>query len=217
MKKKSFLAAMKVYRARINEECPSKDIEAAFDLIIKEIGKLPEEGSKGASLFEIKQNFSLPSVVSNANDVAIFSDGACRGNPGPGSYGVIAQDQRGEMIFERVAVEEDTTNNRMELLGAIVGLETAIEMELTKGQIYLYSDSKYVVDGINKWVSGWKKRNWKKADKKDPENLDLWKRLDQVCEEVGNVSFHWVKGHAGHPQNEYCDTLANRELDSAGF
>ena len=112
-----------------------------------------------------------------------------------------------------------TTNNRMELEGALQALE-ALTREDTKAlskSVFLYSDSKYVVDGIEKWVPGWKKRGWKKADKKEPENLALWQELDTVVGKFKKLRFQWVKGHAGHPQNEYCDQLANQALDEAGL
>ena len=111
----------------------------------------------------------------------------------------------------------------MELEGAIQALaelqrscdESDILFE--EAQVYLYSDSKYVVDGMNQWVVNWKKRGWKKADKKEPENVDRWKRLDVLASEFYKVHFRWVKGHAGHPQNERCDELANFALDEAGL
>lgn len=159
-------------------------------------------------------SFELPKEVQNENTLALFSDGACRGNPGPGSWAFIAQDAKGTLISEGSDFEEKTTNNRMELKGAIYALKFAKEEK--QNQFFLYTDSKYVVDGVEKWVAGWKSRGWKKADKKEPENLDLWKEIDELVSGM-NVKLMWVKGHAGHPQNEYCDQLANKTLDEAGF
>ncbi len=154
---------------------------------------------------------------------ALFSDGACRGNPGPGAWGAIGQDSHGELLFEASGVDFKTTNNRMELEGAIQALE-ALQKECEENktpfgdvQAYLYSDSKYVVDGMNQWVVNWKKRGWKKADKKEPENVDRWKKLDELASGFYKVYFRWVKGHDGHPQNERCDELANVALDEAGL
>ncbi len=163
-----------------------------------------------------KLEMSLPKEI-GSNDFALFSDGACRGNPGPGAWGAICQNGKGEILFELSAIDPLTTNNKMELLGAIRSLQR-LQKELggrfTQVKVHLYSDSKYVVDGITKWVSGWKRRGWKKADKKVPENIDLWQQLDELSEV--NIHYHWVKGHAGHPQNERCDQLANMALDQSG-
>ena len=89
--------------------------------------------------------------------------------------------------------------------------------KLPKATVYLYSDSKYVVDGMKSWVKGWKARGWKKADKKAPENVELWKELDTVAAGFWQIEYHWVKGHSGHPQNERCDQIANMALDDSGF
>ncbi|MBQ6946486.1 MAG: ribonuclease HI [Clostridia bacterium] len=134
--------------------------------------------------------------------VNIYSDGACSGNPGPGGYGTIIE-------YKGVTKElsegfADTTNNRMELLGAIVGLETLKE----PCQVTLYSDSRYLCESVNqRWVYGWQARGWKKADKKPALNVDLWQRLLPLLE-THQVTFIWIKGHAGHPMNEKCDALA---------
>lgn len=168
-------------------------------------------------------SYPLPSeLIEDETAIALFSDGACRGNPGPGSWGMIGQIASGEIIFEASGVDVPTTNNRMELEGAIQSLERLKDYFAELGvedepPIFLYSDSKYVVDGITSWVKGWKSRGWKKADKKVPENVEYWQRLDQLVNDFDNVVFKWVKGHAGHPQNERCDQLANLALDDAGF
>lgn len=138
--------------------------------------------------------------------VEIFTDGACRGNPGPGGWGVLMRFKGQEKSLYGGEVE--TTNNRMELMAAIRGLEA-----LTRQcQVELTTDSKYVRDGITQWLANWKKRGWKTANKKPVKNVDLWQRLDKAASEH-QISWHWVKGHAGHPENELADELANRGID----
>jgi ribonuclease HI len=138
--------------------------------------------------------------------VEIYTDGACRGNPGPGGWGVLllAEDRRKTMH----GGEPDTTNNRMELTAAIEALNAL------KGrtQVTLYTDSKYVMDGIREWMPNWKKRGWKTAAKKPVKNQDLWQALDAAVE-CHEVDWKWVKGHAGNPGNEEADELANRGID----
>ncbi len=164
--------------------------------------------------------FSKVIELQAENSYALFSDGACRGNPGPGAWACMGQDKSGKVIFSDAQAESHTTNNKMEMKGAIAALDNLqnyiAEKNLKLTEILLFTDSKYIVDGINKWVPGWKDRGWKKADKKAPENLDLWQRLDELHHKLP-VEFHWVKGHAGHPQNEFCDSLANKILDHEGY
>lgn len=139
--------------------------------------------------------------------VYIFSDGACSGNPGPGGYGVILRCEGKEM--ELSGGEPDTTNNRMELTGVIKGLE-ALKYPCV---VTIQTDSKYVVDGIEKgWAKSWRKNGWIKSDKKPALNSDLWGRLLDLLE-IHEVRFTWIKGHAGHEENERCDRLAVRERD----
>jgi ribonuclease HI len=139
-------------------------------------------------------------------DVTIYTDGACRGNPGPGGWGALMV--AGDIEKELWGGEELTTNNRMELTAAIKALE-ALKRRCS---VALYTDSKYVMDGINQWLPNWKKRGWKTADKKPVKNQDLWELLDaRTCEH--DIHWHWVKGHAGHPGNERADELANRGID----
>jgi ribonuclease HI len=147
--------------------------------------------------------------------VKLFTDGAARGNPdGPGGYGSILQyvDKNGT-LHEREfsAGYKKTTNNRMELMAVIVGLEA-----LTKPcDVEVISDSKYVTDAFNQhWVEGWLKRNWKNSAKQDVKNIDLWQRLLKA-KAPHNVMFTWVKGHAGHPENERCDNLATTAADNS--
>lgn len=138
--------------------------------------------------------------------VTIYTDGACSGNPGPGGWGVV-------MIFgdhrkEFCGGETDTTNNRMELSAAIEALD-GLKRPCT---IDLWTDSTYVREGITNWIKGWKKNGWRTAQKKPVKNAELWQRLD-VARERHNISWHWVKGHAGHPENERADELARQGLE----
>ena len=139
--------------------------------------------------------------------VNIYTDGACRGNPGIGGWGVYIE--YGETIKELYGGEELTTNNKMELTAAIKGLEALN----TKCQVNLITDSKYVMDGINGWINGWKKNNWKNSQKKDVKNKDLWIQLDKL-NSYHDVKWSWVKGHSGHFQNEKADQLANKGIDT---
>ncbi|MBE5871093.1 MAG: ribonuclease HI [Lachnospiraceae bacterium] len=149
--------------------------------------------------------------------VTIFTDGAARGNPeGPGGYGCVLQyiDTKGTLHErEYSAGYKKTTNNRMELMAAIVGLEA-----LTRPcEVKLISDSKYVTDAFNQnWIEGWLKNNWKTSTKKPVKNIDLWKRLLKAKEQH-RVEFVWVKGHAGHPENERCDKLATSAADGTNL
>lgn len=145
--------------------------------------------------------------------VILYSDGAARGNPGPGGYGAVLSftDHTGQVHTKELSQGyECTTNNRMELLGVISGLE-ALKHPCT---VEVYSDSKYVVDAFNQhWVDAWLKRNWKNSKKDPVKNKDLWVHLLEVMQ-PHKVTFHWVKGHAGHPENERCDELATTAADS---
>jgi ribonuclease HI len=133
--------------------------------------------------------------------VEIYTDGACSGNPGPGGWGAILRWNGTEK--ELSGGEAVTTNNRMELMAAISALE-ALKEPVTAD---LFTDSSYVRDGIGKWMFGWKKNGWKTADKKPVKNAELWQRLDEANKRH-KVEWHWVKGHAGHPENERADELA---------
>jgi ribonuclease HI len=140
--------------------------------------------------------------------VDIFTDGACSGNPGPGGWGAILR--AGEHEKELFGSANPTTNNRMELMGAIAGIE-ALKRPST---VHLYTDSIYVRDGITKYIHNWKRNGWKTADKKPVKNVDLWQRLEAAME-PHDVKFHWVKGHAGHPENERADALARQGVEQA--
>lgn len=134
--------------------------------------------------------------------VELFADGACSGNPGPGGYGTILK--MGEHTKEFSGGYNNTTNNRMEILGVIIGLEGLKQ----PCRVRIVSDSQYVVNSISKgWVFSWQKNNWKKADKKRAENVDLWERLLPLLE-LHECEFEWIRGHNGHPENERCDELA---------
>lgn len=138
--------------------------------------------------------------------VTIHTDGACRGNPGPGGWGATLE--HGDKQRQLYGGELDTTNNRMELTAVIKALE-ALKF---KCQIELYTDSKYVLQGITEWMANWKKRNWRTAGKKPVKNVDLWQKLDALVIEH-DINWHWVKGHSGHPGNELADQLANKGID----
>ena len=139
--------------------------------------------------------------------VNIYTDGACRGNPGIGGWGVYIE--YGETTKELYGGDKLTTNNKMELTAAIKGLEALN----TKCQVNLITDSKYVMDGINGWINGWKTNNWKNSQKKDVKNKDLWIQLDKL-NSYHDVKWSWVKGHSGHFQNEKADQLANKGIDT---
>jgi ribonuclease HI len=136
-----------------------------------------------------------------ANKVIIHTDGACSGNPGPGGWGAILayNGTRKELS----GGEAETTNNRMELTGAIIALESIKR----PCKVEMHVDSAYVKDGITKWIHGWKRNGWKTADKKPVKNVELWQRLDKALA-AHDISWHWVKGHAGHAENERADELA---------
>ncbi len=138
--------------------------------------------------------------------IVIYTDGACRGNPGPGGWGAYLKS--GEREKELWGGEPETTNNRMELLAAIEALNALRR----PSKVELYTDSVYVRSGITEWMANWKRRGWKTAAKKPVKNQDLWQALDAAALKH-EVSWHWVKGHAGDPGNERADALANRGID----
>ncbi len=138
--------------------------------------------------------------------IEIFTDGACRGNPGPGGWGAILR--RGADEKELWGGERETTNNRMELTAAIRGL-AALKRPVAAR---VYSDSQYVLKGISEWIHGWKRNGWKTAAKTPVKNADLWQELDSLARQH-RLEWVWVKGHAGHPENERADALANRGID----
>jgi ribonuclease HI len=141
--------------------------------------------------------------------VEIYSDGACRGNPGPGGWGFLMKiDGKTRELF---GGEANTTNNRMELTAVIRALESLQR----PSRVRVYTDSQYVQKGISEWIRGWKRKGWKTADKKPVKNEDLWKCLDQL-NAAHQVEWHWVRGHSGHPENERADALANQGIPGDG-
>jgi ribonuclease HI len=137
--------------------------------------------------------------------VVIHTDGACSGNPGPGGWGAVLVS--GSHRKEICGGEALTTNNRMELMAAI----SALEALKRPSRVELYTDSEYVKNGISNWIAGWKLRGWKTADRKPVKNLELWQRLDRA-QAVHQVSWHWLRGHAGHVENEEADRLARQGM-----
>ena len=143
-------------------------------------------------------------------EVEIFTDGACRGNPGPGGWAAILRYRGVEK--ELSGYEAETTNNRMEMTAAISGLE-ALKRPC---RVRIYSDSQYLRDGITKWIHGWKRRGWLTADKQPVKNVDLWRRLDAAAGRHV-VDWEWVRGHSGHPENERADALARGRIAEASW
>lgn len=142
-----------------------------------------------------------------AKKIEIFTDGSCLGNPGPGGYAAILKYKQTEKILSNGYYK--TTNNRMELLAAIVALEQLKEA----CEVQLYSDSQYLRNGITNWIHGWKKNGWKTANKQPVKNVDLWQRLDELVKSH-HIEWIWVKGHAGHIENERCDIIAKTQAES---
>ena len=148
-----------------------------------------------------------PVVARAGRRVRIYTDGACKGNPGPGGWGVLLK--AGAREKELFGGEPETTNNRMELTAVIRALE-ALKRAC---EIDLYTDSQYVQKGVSEWLADWKRRGWRTADKKPVKNAELWRRLDELAR-GHRIQWHWVRGHAGHAENERADQLANRGVKS---
>ncbi len=143
-------------------------------------------------------------------DLFAYTDGACSGNPGPGGWGVLMQAKEGETVVKERTLsggEANTTNNRMELLAAIHALETLAR----PSALTIITDSAYVKNGVTGWIHGWKRNGWKTANKKPVKNVELWQRLDEA-QARHDVTWEWVKGHAGHPENERADELAREGM-----
>ena len=141
--------------------------------------------------------------------VRIYTDGACKGNPGPGGWGALLRSGAHER--ELYGGDPATTNNRMELTAVI----RALEALKRRSEVEIYTDSEYVMKGITEWLAAWKRRGWKTADRKPVKNADLWRELEALVHKH-EVRWHWVRGHTGHPENERADALANRGVTSLG-
>jgi len=144
--------------------------------------------------------------MTDKQHVEMFSDGACRGNPGPGGWGLVLRYNDTEKEFH--GGEPNTTNNRMEMMAVITGLELLKRPCV----VHITTDSQYVLKGVTEWMAGWKKRGWKTASRQPVKNVDLWRRLDAALARH-EVHWNWVRGHTGHPENERADALANRGID----
>ena len=141
--------------------------------------------------------------------INIYTDGACKGNPGPGGWGALIIE--GDTKNEICGGEADTTNNRMEILAVIMALKTIN----TRSGITIFTDSTYVQKGISEWIGKWKTNGWRTSNNKDVKNKDLWVQLDSLTSQV-TISWMWVKGHSGHPENDRADYLANKGVDMEG-
>ncbi|MGH1404572.1 MAG: ribonuclease HI [Alphaproteobacteria bacterium] len=141
----------------------------------------------------------------SSNIIEIYTDGACSGNPGPGGWGALLRSGKHEKEIN--GGEADTTNNRMEMMAVI----EALKILKKTSDVKLYTDSKYVMQGITEWLEGWKARGWKTASKKPVKNQDLWQEIDSLVSQH-KIEFIWVKGHAGHPENERADELARQGI-----
>lgn len=219
--KKKYIKLLDDLRKMFSDDQNSLDMITFIKKKVEDL-QFPEE----VKISTREEKYPLEEIVKDdGRHFAVFSDGACRGNPGPGAWGAIGQAGDGYVLFESSGVEMLTTNNKMELKGATESLrslidyfhEEEIENTISDAIVILYSDSKYVVDGMTKWINGWKRNGWKKSDKKPVENMDLWQELDEVSQNFQRIEYKWVKGHSGHPQNERCDQLANEALNEAGL
>ena len=214
---KKHVTALERIKEQLIEHNLFENVAHAWEQLKTSVKELPEKSvSKDLPLGPPAE------LKDHPRGLAVYADGACRGNPGPGAWGCVAQNQMGEVIFEASGFEQLTTNNKMEIQGAISSI-LLVEQHLQDhpfsacDPLMFFTDSKYVVEGMNQWIDGWKARGWKKADGKPPENLELWQELDVLKGRFPKLRAHWVKGHNGHPQNEFCDQLANRLLDAEGF
>lgn len=218
MKKKHLKSLGTIEKWLLKEAGENAAVLEAFKVIRSSLEAMPE-------VEKTKHHEILPAPTEIKDEpatIALYSDGGCRGNPGPGAFAYVVQEHGGVVLAEGVEYESLTTNNKMELSGPIKGLAELLDVLPAKGKdplltkIKVITDSKYVVDGMKTWVAGWKARGWKKADNKAPENLDLWQELDQLRYKFMEVEWMWVRGHDGHPQNEYCDRKANEVMDDHG-
>jgi len=215
--KKKYLNSLDQIEKWLEKELPADtEFKSAIELLKAKIQALE---LKKPELSE--KDLPPPAEIAETDfQFALYADGACRGNPGPGANAFVIQDPSGKVLAEGVGFENLTTNNKMELRGVLGGLkelETVVKslsLDPRLCKVRVVTDSKYVVEGMKSWLKGWKDRGWKKADNKAPENLELWQLLDESKELFFCVDWMWVKGHAGHVQNEYCDRKANETIDS---
>lgn len=215
MKKKHLRALSSIENWLQKQNISNEEVKKSILSLRTAIESTPEVAKEN-----ISDALPLPSEISNEpGTLALYSDGGCRGNPGPGAFAYVVQEYSGTILAEGVEFEAYTTNNKMELSGPLRGLQE-LKVILPEGgkeplltKIKVITDSKYVVDGMKSWVQGWKSRGWRKADNKPPENLELWQELDLIRNSFMEVEWVWVKGHGGHPQNEYCDRKANEVMD----
>jgi len=214
MKKKHLRALSSLENWLSEQNIINEELKSSLELIRKVIENYAEKNSiEGGKLPPPAE------IMGDSLAVALYTDGGCRGNPGPGAYAFVVQDEKGEVLAEGVEFESHTTNNKMELSGPIRGLQEIKDVLASVGKdslltkVKVMTDSKYVVDGMKSWVKTWKARGWKKADNKTPENIELWQQLDLLKNSFFDIEWIWVKGHGGHPQNEYCDKRANETMD----
>lgn len=214
MQKKLLQSLKSVKKFLTEHDVLNSELEQSIEKLYSAVANVVEEKKNDTTV--------LPPPAEIATEplsIALYSDGGCRGNPGPGAWAFVVQNHSGEVLLEGASFEVLTTNNKMELLGVISGLETlndklpGLGREPRLSSVKVVTDSKYVVEGMKSWVKSWKSRGWKKADGKAPENLELWQRLDSQVINFLEIDWQWVKGHGGHPQNEYCDRLANELMD----
>lgn len=214
MKKKHLRALSSVENWLQKQGLINDELLSSLNSLKKAISDVPDEKASENGPLPVPQE-----IAGEPNTLALYSDGGCRGNPGPGAYAYVIQEHNGSVLAEGVEFESYTTNNKMELSGPLHGLRElkailpGIGKEPLLTKIKVITDSKYVVDGMKSWVQGWKSRGWKKADNKAPENLELWQELDLIRNSFMEIDWVWVKGHGGHPQNEYCDRKANEVMD----
>lgn len=148
----------------------------------------------------------MSNIANNASVVEIFTDGSCLGNPGPGGWAALMRYQGKEKLLS--GNQTETTNNQMEMLAiikALAALKKSCDVEI-------YSDSKYVIDGINSWIINWKRNNWRNSKKQAVKNIELWQQMDELVSQH-KINWHWVKGHSGHRENELVDELARQEAE----
>jgi ribonuclease HI len=181
-------------------ECPVAGIVAGLKAGEEagEEARVAKAAAKAARTARVKA--SVAQVIAKKTIIHIWTDGACSGNPGPGGWGVVIKNGK---VRELSGGSAHTTNNQMELTGAIEALKSLKARSI----VILTTDSKYVMDGLTQWLPNWKRNGWKTYDRKPVKNVDLWRELDTQCKRH-SVEWKWVKGHAGHPENERCDELA---------